>query len=209
MKRYIADCHFSHQALLTSMDHRPFETVEEMNEHMILRWNETVRRGDEVFILGDFSFAKANETAEILSRLNGTKHLIIGNHDYYLSDKHFPQDLFVWTERYREIHDNRRKVILCHYPVFCYPGQYRKSLKDGPYAYMLYGHVHNTRDERLVNRFISETRETSYMPMDGTEEEKILCNMINCFCMFSDYRPLTLEEWIEVDRARREKMNEQ
>lgn len=27
--------------------------------------------------------------------------------------------------------------------------------------------------------------------------------MINCFCMFSDYVPLTLDEWIEVDRKRR------
>ncbi len=29
--------------------------------------------------------------------------------------------------------------------------------------------------------------------------------MINCFCMFSDYIPLTLDEWIQVDRERREK----
>lgn len=27
--------------------------------------------------------------------------------------------------------------------------------------------------------------------------------MINCFCMFSDYVPFTLDEWIEVDRKRR------
>ena len=30
--------------------------------------------------------------------------------------------------------------------------------------------------------------------------------MINCFCMFSDYVPLTLDEWIEVDRKRRDGM---
>ena len=27
--------------------------------------------------------------------------------------------------------------------------------------------------------------------------------MINCFCMYSDYTPLTLDEWIEADRKRR------
>ena len=27
--------------------------------------------------------------------------------------------------------------------------------------------------------------------------------MINCFCMYSDYTPLTLDEWIECDRKRR------
>ena len=26
--------------------------------------------------------------------------------------------------------------------------------------------------------------------------------MINCFCMFSDYIPLTLDEWIRADRKR-------
>ena len=205
MKRYIADCHFSHKTLLTAMDKRPFETVEEMNEHMIMQWNETVQASDEVYILGDFSFASAAETAEILKRLKGRKILIIGNHDYYLSNRNFPKDLFEWADHYKEIHDFKRKVILCHYPVFCYPGQYRVSSVTGPYAYMLYGHVHNTRDERLLNRFIKETRESVYRPIGEKEEQKIPCNMINCFCMFSDYRPLTLDEWIEVDRARRER----
>ena len=30
--------------------------------------------------------------------------------------------------------------------------------------------------------------------------------MINCFCMFSDYIPLTLDDWIRVDEKRREKV---
>lgn len=28
------------------------------------------------------------------------------------------------------------------------------------------------------------------------KKQKIPCNMINCFCMYSDYEPLTLNEWI-------------
>ena len=28
------------------------------------------------------------------------------------------------------------------------------------------------------------------------------CQMINCFCMYSDYTPLTLEEWVECDCRR-------
>ena len=32
--------------------------------------------------------------------------------------------------------------------------------------------------------------------------------MINCFCMYSDYTPLTLEEWIECDKERRNKKTE-
>ena len=37
-----------------------------------------------------------------------------------------------------------------------------------------------------------------------TEKHPIPCNMINCFCMFSDYIPLTLDDWIRLDKGRRE-----
>lgn len=68
---------------------------------------------------------------------------------------------------------------------------------------MLYGHVHNTYDEILINHFINETREQKRLVYRASEARPIPCNMINCFCMFSDYMPLTLDEWIELDRKRR------
>lgn len=45
-----------------------------------------------------------------------------------------------------------------------------------------------------------------------TPEEQLdiinrLVAMINCFCMFSDYQPMTLDEWIEIDRKRRKAMD--
>ncbi|WP_242744607.1 hypothetical protein [Allobaculum sp. Allo2] len=54
MRYYIADCHFFHRSLLTKMDQRGFESAEEMNEYMIERWNQKVKRNDEVVILGIF-----------------------------------------------------------------------------------------------------------------------------------------------------------
>lgn len=71
---------------------------------------------------------------------------------------------------------------------------------------MLYGHVHNTHDEVLVNRFITETRSTLAQSRYAKQPEPIPCNMINCFCMFSDYQPMTLDEWIIIDKKRRENM---
>lgn len=38
-----------------------------------------------------------------------------------------------------------------------------------------------------------------------TKEHPIPCNMINGFCMFSDYIPLTLDDWIRLDKERRER----
>ena len=68
---------------------------------------------------------------------------------------------------------------------------------------MLYGHVHDTRDEILVDQFVHQTRKTLYQGPGGKVPGTIPCQMINCFCMFSDYTPLTLDEWIEVDAERR------
>lgn len=39
-----------------------------------------------------------------------------------------------------------------------------------------------------------------------SEKVSIPCQMINCFCMFSDYIPLTLDEWIQLDKKRRAKI---
>ena len=71
---------------------------------------------------------------------------------------------------------------------------------------MLYGHVHNTFDEVLVQEYQEQVRKHQRAIHGSEEEIPIPCQMINCFCMFSDYIPLTLDEWIQVDRERREKL---
>lgn len=207
MRFYISDPHFYHENLNTKMDNRGFESVEAMNEHMITQWNKKVRKNDEEVILGDFSIEKGEKTNEILHRLNGKKYLIIGNHDRYLKDKKFDQSLFKWIMPYMELNDNKRKIVLSHYPIVCYDGQYRMNDQGEPKSYMLYGHVHNTYDEILVNHFQNITRAQKRQVYHSEEERSIPCNMINCFCMFSDYMPLTLDEWIAVDTKRRKSMN--
>ncbi len=209
MRYYISDLHFFHETLLHDMDCRGFRDLEEMHEYIISRWNARVGKKDEVVILGDFSVGKGPETAEILKRLRGKLSLVRGNHDWFLHDKHIDWSRFQWIGDYRELHDERRKVILSHYPIFCYNGQYHFDEKDRPRSYMLYGHVHNTFDEVLVNRFLHETRQEKRAYDKKGEVHNIPCNMINCFCMFSDYTPLTLDEWIQVDAERRSRMAEE
>lgn len=203
MRYYIADPHFFHGALNTKMDRRGFESVEAMNEYMLRQWNRKVRKNDEVVILGDLSWGKAEETNELLERLNGRLYLIQGNHDRFLKNKDYNAGRFVWIKPYEELQDNKRKVILCHYPIMCYNGQYRVDENGNPKVYMLYGHVHDTQDQRLLERFQAITRETASVSPDGTARQ-IPCNMINCFCMYSDYVPLTLDEWIACEKRRME-----
>lgn len=202
MRYYIADLHFFHGALNTGMDCRGFESAEQMNEYMIEKWNGKVRKQDEVIILGDVSFGKAEETNELLRRLNGQLYLIEGNHDRFSRNKKFDASRFVWIKPYAKIWDNKRRVVLCHYPILCYDGQYRLDRHGIPNVYMLYGHVHDTYDQHLIEQFQEITRNSKRLGMNGTERT-IPSNLINCFCMYSDYTPLTLDEWIICDQNRR------
>ena len=218
MRYYISDCHFSHEKLTRFMDNRPFADGKEMDETMIRQWNSVVRRRDEVVILGDFSFADGERTNVILKRLNGRKFLVTGNHDKFLSDKKFDKSLLYWYGPYKEFRENHKVIVCSHYPILCYNAQYRGLEQepdgDGSYegrSYMMYGHVHNTYDEIIVNECINNIRKMKRtINRHGTDTEvNIPCQMINCFCMFSDYKPLTLEQWIEVDKKRRSELNKE
>lgn len=202
MRYYIADLHFFHGAMNTRMDCRGFESVEKMNEYMLHKWNGKVRKNDEVVVIGDLSWGTVEQTNALLEELNGRLYLITGNHDRFVDRADFNAGRFIWIKPYGELSDDRRKVVLCHYPIMCYNGQYRVDEVGKPKTYMLYGHVHDSGDQRLLEQFQEMTRSTAAVTAQG-EERYIPCNMINCFCMYSDYEPLTLDEWIELDKRRR------
>ena len=86
-KFFTSDQHFGHANILKYESKnrinqwgRPFRSVDEMDEYLIDRWNESVNHTDEVYVLGDFSF-KRSFMEEYLPLLNGRKFLIVGNHD--------------------------------------------------------------------------------------------------------------------------------
>lgn len=77
---FSADQHFSHINIL-AFAKRPYHSVSEMNDDFVLRWNLTVDPDDEVWVLGDVAMGKLDESLLYVQLLNGTKHLVIGNHD--------------------------------------------------------------------------------------------------------------------------------
>lgn len=184
---YISDLHFGH-ANIIKIDKRPFADVEEMNQKMIENWNNKVKSDDWVYILGDFCWGKENEWIEYLKQLNGVKTLIKGNHDlkqYGSNLKRYFQDI----KDYKEIRDDGRGVILCHYPIPFH------KLAYNPDVYMLYGHVHKTREYdamRMIRKWAQVTC-----------EHKGDCrgNFFNVGCMmpWMNYTPRTLDEIILRD----------
>lgn len=206
MKRYISDLHFYGEELNNNFDNRQFKNVYEMNKYMIDQWNATVQKGDIVTVLGDmFATRDANEVNKILNRLSGKIRLIEGNHDnMWLKKEGVALDRFEWIKSYAEIEDGDNLVIASHYPIFCYNHQHLVN-KDGSYrTYMLYGHVHNSEESLVIDKLQYIVRNTQTTDKHGTTKN-LPSQMINCFCVRSDYKPLTLKEWIELENEIRTK----
>jgi len=94
---FTADTHFGHANIITYCD-RPFASVESMQAGLVRRWNEVVAPEDRVLVLGDFALGRLNQTLGVLSELNGTKDLIVGNHDRPFDPD--PRRRAEWTARY-------------------------------------------------------------------------------------------------------------
>lgn len=177
--RYIADMHFDHADII-AYDNRPFDTAEEMNEAMIRRWNSVVGQEDLTCILGDFCAGDADRWRAILTRLNGRKLLIRGNHDDPAAVEAV-RDLFEDIADYREIEDNGRHVVLCHYPIPAFRDHYLGW-------YHLYGHVHTAFEWNIAEN-AKRLVKNLYLRLD-------VCRMANVGAMVSymDYTPRTLDE---------------
>ena len=60
---------------------RGFDTLEEMEQAIVERFNSKVQPEDDVYLLGDSMLGDLEHGFELLKLLNGKKHFIIGNHD--------------------------------------------------------------------------------------------------------------------------------
>jgi len=75
---YSSDQHFDHERIV-ELCHRPFATVQEMNDALVYNWNSLVKPTDVVVVLGDVAIGRKG--LEQVRRLNGRKILVPGNHD--------------------------------------------------------------------------------------------------------------------------------
>lgn len=76
-----SDTHFFFHKNIIAYTGRPFSNITEMREKLIYNWNSVVNFNDIIFVLGDFAFGGTQAKKELLTRLNGYKILIKGNHD--------------------------------------------------------------------------------------------------------------------------------
>ena len=124
----ISDTHFVHKNILKFTDNdgnliRPgFDSVDHMNEYMVQQWNSVVKPGDIVYHLGDVVIGPKDEFLPFFKRLNGSKRLVVGNHDdiKFMAKKELFTKIMMWR-MFREF-----GLLLSHVPL------HESSLRRGP-----------------------------------------------------------------------------
>lgn len=134
---FIADTHFGHKNII-GYNRPQFANLQEMHDCMVDRWNAVVRPKDIVWVLGDVAFGRDWVTI-MMPQLNGTKHLILGNHDTY--------GLETYAREFKKILGviAYKNCLLTHIPV--HPKQ------TGRFKLNIHGHVHHVDADLAANPF--------------------------------------------------------
>ena len=170
--RFIGCLHLGHPNIAR---HRGFQDEHEHDEHLIKTWNNTVRKRDITYILGDVTM----ETSKFyyqLDRLQGTKHVILGNHDR----RQDVPELLRYVDTVGGMVDYKG-FILTHCPV--HPNEI------GFVRGNIHAHIHhkNKLEEVVVYDRFNDP---------GSVPIKTLDKYYNVDAKVIDFKPKTLEELI-------------
>lgn len=157
MKTFIiADTHFGHPNIIKFLRKdgsllRDFPSITEHDEYLIQQWNKTVSPQDKVYHLGDVGFTNFTKLSAILSRLNGTKVLIKGNHDNFKMSQ--------YAQHFKDVRAYHvlDKFILSHIPI--HPESISRWQAN------IHGHVHSNSLEDFQYYNVS-VENINYTPID-------------------------------------------
>jgi calcineurin-like phosphoesterase family protein len=137
---FTSDPHYWHANIIRFCD-RPFASMEQMVEALIVNHNRVVKPSDDVWFLGDLFFCREDVAHRLLDRLNGRLHLVMGNHDKVIARSPSLQQRFASVHEHRaylniSIRGEALNLVLDHYPMHSWNKAYHG-------AYNLHGHVHS------------------------------------------------------------------
>ena len=172
-----SDLHLGHDKPFI-WEARGFDSVQEMNQTIIERFNSLVKPEDDLYLLGDTMLGKLEDSKPLVAALNGKKHFIIGNHDSNMRTKYY-EELGWINEGYATIvRKGKWRFYLSHYPTLT--ANFDDNNRHLPLI-NLFGHTHQT------NTFWNDNE---YMVNVGVDAH-------NC-------APLELEEVKNIIRDKRE-----
>jgi len=128
---FIADLHLGHKNIL-KYENRPFSNIYNQDVAIINNWNKVVKKEHYVYVLGDVCFYPKDKTRDIITKLNGRKILIMGNHDKGHSIKYWQDVGFEVVSKYPMCMENN--IWISHEPMY---------LDNNTVYRNIYGHVHS------------------------------------------------------------------
>ena len=162
-----SDTHFNHKCPhweVPLWKARGFNSVEEHNEGLILRWNDTCNENSTFFHLGDFIFGydSIQNFKEIIRRVRFKElYIMPGNHFSGWKQVFEEQRNNVWNvdgikrvifvPNYLETCINGQPIVMSHYPILSFNGQSKNS-------FCIYGHVHGNLIKNEIGKLYSKAK---------------------------------------------------
>ena len=147
---------------------------------------------DELWIIGDLSWANAQQTLKLLKQINCKNiSLVIGNHDTTIIKDPQIRSRFKEICEYKELRlENGYSAILCHYPIVCF-----KNHMQGGYHF--YAHTHLGFEEELTQNSIKD------MICKYGKTERML--NVGVMQPYMNWRPISLEQAVQLIEMREKK----
>ena len=108
---FTSDTHFRH-ARIIELSHRPFESVQEMDETIISNFNEQAGPEDTIFHLGDACLGKLEDSLPCISEINASVVLVPGNHDRMSDAYHHKGDREAKVQRFIDMYLEHFSLVL-------------------------------------------------------------------------------------------------
>jgi calcineurin-like phosphoesterase family protein len=125
---------------------RGFNSVAEMNEKIITRWNSRITKDDDVYVLGDLVMGGV-ENVELLKQLNGKIHIIYGNHDGLKKREGYAElENVVECGWANMIKYKKYNFYLSHYPTITDNEDIGEIVSPKECVINLFGHTHQFDD---------------------------------------------------------------
>lgn len=146
---FTADQHYLHRGIIPYCN-RPYQDVNDMTRSLISNHNAVVPHDGVVFNVGDLTMVSPshNERVKrnIINKLNGQQHLIIGNHDEW-KVRTYINEAFVSVHSSFWFDYKKLTFVLAHDPSMY------TVIQKTPNAIHLCGHIHD-----LFKHLLSEKR---------------------------------------------------
>lgn len=190
---FTSDWHINH-ANSIKFDKRPFQSLDEMHSSLIINFNKQVPNNGITYFLGDMATGPTEIIREVISLLNGTKVVILGNHDKNMTAMYNCGFDVVLNSASLVIQGER--VTLSHCPL---PGLFREN------TFGMKGTINENWHGERKNSLYSVKNENQFHlhghihSPNGGKSLKVLGRQYDVGVPSSNYRPVhisTIESWI-------------